>query len=527
MLRYLISIIMIAGYLSSWSARHDSMPGNSSDLLKLIDSESRHIDRFSASVFMQTDSISARIDSLSPGPERLGSLLRLGDLLRNINSDSALVVYRRGLEESKAADDTPMLQKFLLRNAMQYHLLGLDLESINILDNVAAMGVTDDNRLEYNQVSLSVNSALYEIYPQSERRRDYRKKAINCAHKIIEISAANPDAAPNISIAPAFLAHENGNMAEMVALLNAIMDSASMSDPRFSMAAKMLGDYYSEIGNHDEAIRIYALGTIADIRNSNLHGSTQILLAKELYDQGDIGRSYDYLTNALDRSLRVGSKTNQMAISTALKPVADDFRHLENRRMLLLAIMAGILVIALIVILKILLSLRHEMRSLREMKQRLSDANTAKETYISQYLSLCSTFLERLEGFAKTCRRKITAGQIEDLLSFVKSGKTIDEQRREFYDIFDDTFIHIYPNFVSEINALMEPDKRIAVSGNALTTELRILAFQRLGIDDAAKVARFLGLSLNTIYTYRNKIRSRAINRETFDSDIMNIGIIS
>ncbi len=73
----------------------------------------------------------------------------------------------------------------------------------------------------------------------------------------------------------------------------------------------------------------------------------------------------------------------------------------------------------------------------------------------------------------------------------------------------------------------MYPDKRISVTGNALTTELRILAFQRLGIDDAAKVARFLGLSLNTIYTYRNKIRSRAVNRDTFDNDVMNIGIIS
>ncbi|MDE6415407.1 MAG: hypothetical protein K2K68_00055 [Duncaniella sp.] len=93
--------------------------------------------------------------------------------------------------------------------------------------------------------------------------------------------------------------------------------------------------------------------------------------------------------------------------------------------------------------------------------------------------------------------------------------------------MFDDTFIHIYPTFVNEVNALMYPDKRISVTGNALTTELRILAFQRLGIDDAAKVARFLGLSLNTIYTYRNKIRSRAVNRDTFDNDVMNIGIIS
>ncbi len=516
----------MAGMILS-AARHDSLPTGTDDLLKIIDTESRRIDRFSASILMKADSIAGGIDTVESSPARLNSLLQLGDLYSNLYSDSAIAVYRRGFLEARAATDSTMAQKFLIRSAMQNHALGLDLESVQLLDHVNASGVTPANSLEYNQAALSVNAALYEMYPQSGRREDYRKKAIGHAHKVNELLRSSHAESNRASIAPAFLAKENGNIAEMVGLLNEIMDSASMSDPEFSLAASMLGRHYSDIGNHNEAIRIYALGTIADIRNANLNGDTQILLAKELYETGDISRSYDYLINALDRSIRVGSKTNQTAISTELKPVADDFRHMEERRLLLLAVMAGILVIAIVLILKVQLSLRREMNSLKEMKQRLSNANAAKETYISQYLSLCSTFLERLEGFAKTCRRKITAGQIEDLLSFVKSGKTIDEQRREFYDIFDDTFIHIYPTFVSEVNALMYPDKQIAVTGNALTTELRILAFQRLGIDDAAKVARFLGLSLNTIYTYRNKIRSRAINRDTFDTDVMNIGIIS
>ena len=49
-----------------------------------------------------------------------------------------------------------------------------------------------------------------------------------------------------------------------------------------------------------------------------------------------------------------------------------------------------------------------------------------------------------------------------------------------------------------------------------LTTELRVLALSRLGIEDASIIARFLGISTNTIYTYRNKLRTRAINRTTF-----------
>lgn len=46
----------------------------------------------------------------------------------------------------------------------------------------------------------------------------------------------------------------------------------------------------------------------------------------------------------------------------------------------------------------------------------------------------------------------------------------------------------------------------------------------RLGFDDSSRIAKFMGLSINTIYAYRNRLRSRAIDRDSFESDIMKIG---
>lgn len=110
----------------------------------------------------------------------------------------------------------------------------------------------------------------------------------------------------------------------------------------------------------------------------------------------------------------------------------------------------------------------------------------------------------------------------------VKSGKMSDEYSHQFYEVFDDAFVNIYPTFVDDVNKLLEPDKAISLSEDGhLPPELRIIALMRLGLDDSAQMARFLGLSLNTVYTYRNRIKSRARNRDTFDSDIMNIGILS
>ena len=160
---------------------------------------------------------------------------------------------------------------------------------------------------------------------------------------------------------------------------------------------------------------------------------------------------------------------------------------------------------------------------LKKMRLKLSKANEVKEVYITEFLNLCSVNMEKLEDFSRLCRRKITAGQSEELVAYIKNGTAIEEQRQNFYSIFDVAFCNIYPTYIDDVNRLLQPDKQLT----AMNTELRILAFTRLGMDDAARVARFLGLSLNTIYTYRNKLRNKAINRDTFEADVMKIGQIA
>ena len=93
---------------------------------------------------------------------------------------------------------------------------------------------------------------------------------------------------------------------------------------------------------------------------------------------------------------------------------------------------------------------------------------------------------------------------------------------------FDKAFLHIYPDFVEQVNALLKPDERIELrDGELLNTDLRILAFMRLGVDESTRIAQVLNYSVNTIYSYRNRLKNRAVNRENFENDIMKIGAIS
>lgn len=191
------------------------------------------------------------------------------------------------------------------------------------------------------------------------------------------------------------------------------------------------------------------------------------------------------------------------------------------------------LIIALSVVLAVALAAtlyqwqgrRREVINLRRMERRLERANQAKEIYIARFLELCADYLEIMDDYNRTCKRKASTGMLDDLMTFLKSDAAVDRMQRKFYDLFDEAFLKMYPTFVADVNALLLPDRRIdPPTDRELTTELRILAFGRLGVEDTARIARFLGISPNTVYTYRNKLRNRAADRTLFEEQIRSIG---
>ena len=168
------------------------------------------------------------------------------------------------------------------------------------------------------------------------------------------------------------------------------------------------------------------------------------------------------------------------------------------------------------------------MKKVKTTRQHLKEANSIKEEYIGHFLDLCSIYMDRLDNFCKIVTRKITAGQIDELVQMAKSSKFAENQHKQFYDNFDGTFLHIYPNFIEEFNNLLLPEERIVIKeAGHLNTELRIFAFLRMGVEDSTKIANFLHYSVNTIYTYRNKMKNKAIDREHFEENVMKIGSIS
>ena len=89
---------------------------------------------------------------------------------------------------------------------------------------------------------------------------------------------------------------------------------------------------------------------------------------------------------------------------------------------------------------------------------------------------------------------------------------------------FDKAFLDLYPTFVTELNTLLLPESQIAVKQpNTLTPELRIYALIRLGVKESSEIADLLFFSPQTIYNYRSALKTKAINKDTFENDVLKL----
>ncbi len=281
-------------------------------------------------------------------------------------------------------------------------------------------------------------------------------------------------------------------------------------------------------GDEDSHIYYLAKSAVADIQSATREMVSLQELGIALYDRQEIERAYECLSVALAYAVECNASMRMLQTSEALPVITAAHRDALsiNRRRLYFAI--GAMAVLLIVVVAVLIKLRKEMTHMKSLQQVLANANRVKEMYMSQFLNLCTIYMNKLNQFCKIAERKISTGHADDLYKMTKSGRFVEEQSQEFYDTFDRAFLHIYPTFVNDVNALLKPEEVIVLKdGEMLNTDLRILAFMRLGVEESIRIAQVLNYSVHTIYAYRNRLKNRAVDRENFEADIMKIGSLS
>lgn len=331
---------------------------------------------------------------------------------------------------------------------------------------------------------------------------------------------------------------KSGNTKKAVINLNALMSQYNLSPHEFAVTASTLSDIYIRENRPDSAINLLILATIADVRSSTKEAAAMLNLAQLLYQQGDLQNAYVFIKQAMDDAIYYGARQRKIQVSAILPVIAaKQINSVENERRILLLYASSLTVLAIIIIsfativYKQLKKLRIADRviietnhNLQQSLNKLHEADKIKEEYLGYYFNLISEYISKLEKFKRSVDNKLTVKRYEDIRVLI-DNINLNKEREELFINFDKAFLKIFPNFVSGFNSLFAEKNQIKLLPNQLlNTDLRIFALVRLGITDTEKIANILEYSVNTIYNYKARIKSRAnIPKEEFEHAILAI----
>ncbi len=323
-------------------------------------------------------------------------------------------------------------------------------------------------------------------------------------------------------------------------LLN-VLDSIPADDNNVRFLANTVGNIYRALGQPDSALHYYALSAISDIKHGVMEHASLREVALLLYENGDaesISRAYIYTNACVEDAQYCKARLRTIEIASDMPLILSAYQrtiiHSQRIRtagIIVLSLLSVILLFILIYATRTAHRLTIARRQAIETAQQLQESNHSlteqsriRYAYVTQYMKECSDIIQRLDDYHQSLLHTATHGTPKDMFNAVKSTDSLDTTLRGFYQHFDETFMGLFPDFIGEVNALLQPDKQFpAPDHNHLSTELRILALIRLGVTSSDDIARFLRCSVKTVQNYRASIRNRALgDRNNLESAIAN-----
>ena len=492
-------------------------------------------------------------------PARYQAALNLYELYKPFVSDSAIFFLREGIKLADQMGDRSESAYCRSLMAIRCTNIGMYDEALLTLDSIQTNGISSEAMGEYYKAYTNVYNELAYYTRLDNMRELYWKKAGYYEKLMLETLPATDT--------ECMLRRENqllsaGRLKESLKMNDEWMKTVEKGSHPYALVALYRYLEYKAAGDSLQMMKWLTESVLADVRNGVMDQGSMWELANQLLLKGDLDHAYRYINFTSDCAGRYGSRQRQWQNSPLLTQIAKNYKAANERTTRQLRFMLGAISVLALLLMGVLFFLHRRNRQLavarnalhqtngqlaalnEELQQankqlsttngelamlnsKFKEANSVKDEYIGRFLSLCSQYVDKLDNYRKMVNKKMKNKELDSLFQLTKSTELKEREIEELNQNFDSVFLHLFPGFVDDFNALLQPEMQIhPKEENRLTTDLRIFALIRLGIDDSSKIAEFLHYSVNTIYNYRARIKNGAIgNREQFEASVKELGL--
>lgn len=483
--------------------------------------------------------------------------LQLFEEYKTYISDSAIYYAKQNVVISERINDLGKICDSKLDLISLYIIAGIYIEALDILKTIDKDKLSGELLIKY----YDNYKQLYRSYSYNNPNADIHVAKSNLYRDSL-LSVLDKES-NHFQIVYAEKLFDQNRLTEAKEILLVLINQTEEETHEKAVLTYALANIYRREGDTNGQTTYYAISAICDIKNAIKENASMQALAVTLFEEGNIEKAYNCIRASMEDAMFCNARLRTYEVSQIL-PIIDSAYQEKVRNqqsglkffLTLVSLLSLFLIIAVIYVyrqMKKIARIRKELsqtnlklndlnrdlqhtvdqlnttnKKLSEVNQELYESNEIKETYIGHFLDLCSTYINKLEKFQNRLNNKAVERKLDELFKLLKSHDMIDQELRELYKLFDNIFLHLYPNFVEEFNSLLLEEEQFKLKPNELlNVELRIFALIRLGITDSSRIANFLHYSATTIYNYRTRVRNKAaVPRDQFESLVMKIGVI-
>lgn len=460
--------------------------------------------------------------------------------------DSALLYAQKKLSLAQRLNDAEELSYSYLDVASMLIKGGNYKEANEVLQRLNVRNASSNLRNYYYTVNQDLYTTLQTVSLTANERKLYNEKSSLYKDSILSLKLD-----PSVWVVTDRMMDKHRYKDALQILLKEY-PTLNVDDRRMAYVAYSISDIYRKLGNREKEKQYLIVSAIADIKSAVKEYISLRRLATLLYEDGDIERSYLYMKRALEDAIYCNARLRVIEVSDIMPIINKAYEDKTQReKHVTLLALVSISVLSLMLIGLVFL-LRRQMKklsvtqralrdknaelyklndvlsktndALSESNDSLSEASRIKDMYIAQFMTECSTYIDKMELYRKQLRKVATTGSKTELLDILKSPTFIEKEVDAFFATFDATFLSLFPNFVHDFNQLLLPESQVVnKKDKRLNTELRICALIRLGISDNERLAAFLRCSKATIYSYRSRTRLKSLQPDLFEEQLMNL----
>jgi len=508
-------------------------------LLNVLDKAIHNRTVYLAAKIHRIDSIKGLLKSHPAAMERYEIQNQLIFEYQTLNCDSSLAYIDGNIAIAKQLNDRMLMTESQAKLAFVLSISGLFTQAWDVLKQIDYDGLPQHLKVLYHWSNIRYYENLIKYTDHDNYNREYESEIAKSRSSLMGLLDPNSDMYLKEK---SFKLKAEGMFKESGDIQLHLFKKEKSDTHGYGMSAMGIAMIAKELGKAQLAEEYLVMAAITDVRLAIKENESLLTLAIYLNKKGDVNRAFAYIQAALDDANYYNSRFRNTVIART-QPIieATYLAKIDQQRknLRLYAIVISIFAIILILTLyflfmqmKIVSRARKKLNmtngQLILVNHKLDEANLVRERYIGYYLNQCAVYLEKLDDFRKNVYRKVKSRQLDDLQQLTSSNESLEKYAQDLYADFDRTFLEVYPNFVDEFNNLLRPDEQYQLKKDKLNTELRIFALIRLGISDVNQIAIFLRYSMQTIYNYKSKVKSKAIDdAQHFEEKVRKLGGVS